>query len=87
MKKIKRKKYYPGHKVLLPVDIIRGATRYEIEAVEAVLGHFKGYIVTLSTLELYDREGQVYFFFDENLYHRLESKLLEKLSDFSMAQI
>jgi hypothetical protein len=87
MKKIKRrKKYYPGYKLLLPIHIIKGATQYDIESVEAVLEHFKGYIITLATIELYDKEGQVYYFLDENLQHRLEAKLLETLSDFNMAK-
>lgn len=51
-------------------------------AINEVLKHYEGYIITLSTRKMYDGNGQVHFCVDETLRRRLETKLITKILAF-----
>ena len=70
---------------LLPFHIIKAASEGDVSAINAVLKHYEGYIITLSTRKLYDEGGQVYYCVDETLRRRLETKLITKILDFEVA--
>lgn len=51
-------------------------------AINEVLKHYEGYIITLSTRKMYDEGGQLHFCVDETLRRRLETKLITKILAF-----
>jgi len=65
---------------LLPFHIIKAASEGD-----AVLKHYEGYIIKLSTRKLYDESGQVHYCIDETLHRRLETKLITKILAFEVA--
>lgn len=67
---------------LLPYPVIAAASGGDIEAMNAVLKHYEGYIAVLSTRELYDEYGNPHLCVDEELRRRLETKLITKILDF-----
>lgn len=69
---------------LLPVHIIRAASEGDIEAINTVLKHYEGYIISLSTRKLYDESGQAHYCVDETLRRRLETKLITKVLEFEV---
>ena len=70
---------------LLPFHTIKAATDGDIEAINRVLKHYEGYIVTLSTRRFYDESGCVQYCVDETLRRRLETKLITKVLEFKVA--
>lgn len=70
---------------LLPYPIIVRATKGDVEAITAVLKHYEGYIAVLATREFFDEFGNPHFFVDEEMRHRLETKLITKILTFSVA--
>ena len=70
---------------LLPFHIIKAASEGDITAINAVLKHYEGYIITLSTRKMYDEGGQVHYCVDETLRRRLETKLITKILAFKIA--
>ena len=52
-------------KWLLPFCIIEDATTGNVMAINTVMKHYEGYILRLSTRELYDELGQVHYCVDE----------------------
>ncbi|RHJ92388.1 helix-turn-helix domain-containing protein [Ruminococcus sp. AF37-6AT] len=65
-------------------QMIRAASNGDIEAINAVLKHYEGYIATLSVRKLYDENGQAHYCVDETLRRRLETKLITKILDFKI---
>lgn len=61
---------------LLSFKTILEATKGEPLAIEKVIEHFKGYMITLSTRKLEDEYGNTYSYVDESIYRRLELKLI-----------
>ena len=61
---------------LLSFKIILDATKGEPLAMEKVIEHFKGDMITLSTRKLEDEYGNTYSYVDESIYRRLELKLI-----------
>ncbi|WP_459213499.1 helix-turn-helix domain-containing protein [Paenilisteria weihenstephanensis] len=55
------------------------ASQGDVEAIQLVLSHFTGYIITLSTRLLFDEFGNPHVCVDEDLRRRLEAKLVSKL--------
>jgi len=70
---------------LLPFHVIEAASTGDTEAIQAVLKHYEGYIIKLSTRKLYDESGQVHYCIDETLRRRLETKLITKILAFEVA--
>lgn len=70
---------------LLELSVIQAASNGDVEALAAVVKHYKGYIRKLSIRRLYDEGGQVHYCIDETLRGRLEIKLIEKVLSFKIA--
>ena len=71
---------------LLPTSIIHKAVVGDVEAINTVLNHYKGYIHNLSLRELYDEDGCSFLCVDEELRRRLETKLITKILTFRVIQ-
>ena len=69
-------------KNLLPFHIIKAASEGDVMAINAVLKHYEGYIITLFTRKMYDESGRLHFCVDETLRRRLETKLITKILAF-----
>ena len=67
---------------LFPLPVIEAAAGGDVEAINAVLKHYAGYIARLSMRELYDEYGNPHLCVDEELRRRLETKLITKLLTF-----
>ena len=67
---------------LLPFHIIKAASEGDVEAINTVVDHYEGYIISLSTRMLFDEYGQAYYCVDDTLRRRLETKLITKILDF-----
>ena len=67
---------------LLPFSVIQKAAGGDVEAINAVLKHYEGYISRLSLRELYDEYGNPRLCVDEELRRRLETKLITKILAF-----
>ena len=65
-------------------QMIRAASNGDIEAINAVLKHYEGYIAALSTRKMYDENRQVHYCVDEKLRRRLETKLITKILAFEI---
>lgn len=61
---------------LLSFKTILEATKGDPLAMEKIIEHFKGYMITLSTRKLEDEYGNTYSYVDESIYRRLELKLI-----------
>lgn len=70
---------------LLPFSVIRMAADGNVDAINAVLKHYEGYIAALSTKRLYDENGNPHLYLDEELKRRLETKLITKILTFKVA--
>ena len=46
-------------KNLLPFHIIKAASERDVLAINTVLKHYEGYIITLSTRKMYDEGGRL----------------------------
>jgi len=69
-------------KSTLSVPIILKAINGDIDAINAVLKSYEGYIAYLSTRRVYDDHGNVYTAVDEETRRRLETKLITKILQF-----
>lgn len=79
---MKRKCRRMEEKNLLPFRVIKAASEGDVIAINTVLEHYEGYIISLSTRKMYDESGQVHFCVDEILRRRLETKLITKILAF-----
>ena len=70
---------------LLPYPVIVLAAGGDVDAINAVLRHYEGYIAALSTRQLYDEYGNPHLCVDKELRRRLETKLITKILTFRTA--
>ena len=70
---------------LLPFPVIRLASDGDVDAINAVLKHYEGYIAALSTKRLHDEYGNPHLCVDEGLKRRPETKLITKILTFKIA--
>jgi hypothetical protein len=70
---------------LLSYPLIVLAASGDVDAINAVLKHYEGYIAALSTRQLYDKSGNQHLCVDEALRRRLETKLITKILTFNVA--
>lgn len=54
-------------KNLLPFHIIKAASEGDVLAINTVLKHYEGYIITLSTQKMYDEGGRLHYCVNETL--------------------
>ena len=69
---------------LLPYRVILAASGGDVDALNAVLKHYAGYIDTLATRCLYDENGELHLCVDEDMRRRLETKLITKILMFQV---
>ena len=69
---------------LLPFPIIAAAINGNVDAINAVVKHYAGYIAALSTRQLYDESGTPILCIDEELRRRLETKLITRILTFKL---
>ena len=67
---------------LIPYPVIVLAAGGDIDAINAVLKHYEGYIAVLSARKLYDKHGNPYTVVDEEIRRRLETKLITAILKF-----
>lgn len=82
---MRKRKGQRNQENLLPLCIIQAASEGDVDAINAVLKHYEGYIAKLATRKFYDDEGQPHYFVDETLRKRLETKLITKVLAFKIA--
>ena len=70
---------------LIPYPTIVLAADGDVDAINAVLKHYEGYIAVLSTRQLFDNDGTPHLCVDEGLKRRLETKLITALLNFKAA--
>jgi hypothetical protein len=70
---------------LIPYPVIVLAAGGDVDAINAVLKHYEGYIAVLSTKQLFDENGNPYLCVDEGLRRRLETKLITAILTFDAA--
>ena len=75
----------PTTNKLLPYPVIVLAAGGDVDAINAVLKHYEGYIAVLATRQLYDGYGNPHLCVDEDLRRRLETKLITKILTFRAA--
>jgi len=71
-----------GH--VLPFGIIETAASGNVDAINAVLKHYEGYIIVLSTKRLFDESGKPYMVVDNEMRRTLETKLIVKIMQFDL---
>ena len=69
---------------LLPFDVITTAAHGDVDAINAVLRHYEGYIIALSTKRLFDEQGKPYMVVDNEMRRTLETKLIVKIMQFDL---
>ena len=74
-----------SNKGLLPFPVIIDAISGDIEAMNKVLKHYEGYILTLSTRRLYDEYGNPHLFVDDELRREIETRLITRILTFKVA--
>jgi len=70
---------------LIPYSVIVLAANGDVDAINAVLKHFEGYMNVLATIQLYDEDGNSHLCIDETLKRRLETKLITAILTFDGA--
>lgn len=73
------------NKTIISFPVIAAAASGDVDAINAVLKYYEGYIASLSTRRLYDDEGNSYMVVDEEMRRRLETKLITKIITFKVA--
>jgi len=69
---------------LLPYPVLVLATGGDVDAINAVVKHYEGYIAVLATRQLYDERGNPHLCVDEGLRRRLETKLITGILAFDL---
>ena len=70
----------------VPAPIIREAKKYDGEAVDFVLHHFEGYIVTRCLSSYMDEYGNTRTFLDEDLRYSARAALLSAIGTFEFVE-
>ena len=70
---------------LLSYPVIVLASDGDVDAINAVLKHYEGYIAALSMRTFYDEGGSPHLCIDDALRRRLETKLITKILTFNAA--
>jgi hypothetical protein len=69
---------------LLPFSVIEAAASGDVEAINAVLKHYEGYIIVLSTRRLYDEDGNPHYVVDSERRRTLETNLIVRVMQFDV---
>ena len=71
---------------LLPFHVIETAASGDVEAINAVLKHYEGYIIALSTRRLFDEGGKTHYVIDNEIRRTLETRLIVKIMQFDVSR-
>lgn len=66
----------------LPFPVIQAAKEFDPEAVELVLQHFEGYIVSHSSVGHIDTYGNRHFYVDDDLYYQAVITIFKAIANF-----
>lgn len=77
MKNRNKKRCVPVRRVSFAT--IKAAKELDSEATMEILDFYRGYMLELCRLELYDDVGNKYICYDEDLYQSLQCKLIKEL--------
>lgn len=69
---------------LLPFDVIQKATSGDEEALRTVLANYDGYIRTLATRMSIGVDGCKHYAVDEEIWGRLQGKLMKAVMQFDI---
>ena len=69
---------------LIPYAVITSAVSGDIDAINAVLQHYGGYITKLSTRRRSDESGKSHLCVDDGIKCRLETKLITAIMNFDL---
>lgn len=69
----------------LTYEIIRDAVNGNTEAEEFIFDYYEPYIIRLSKIPFIDKQGQVSYIIDEDIYMSLKLKLHELIINFKAA--
>lgn len=69
---------------LLPYQVIKAAVSGMPDAVYAVLKFYDNYMLTLATRHYCDEKGKFYHGVDEEVYNRLQTKLMQAILLFRL---
>ena len=69
---------------LLPFGIIEAAASGDVDAINEVLKRYEGYIIALSTKQLFDEQGKPYMVVDTEMRRTLETTLITKILQFDL---
>ncbi|MDR1754309.1 MAG: helix-turn-helix domain-containing protein [Eubacterium sp.] len=72
---------------LLPLHVIKGAADCDIESMEALLRHFRGYTKMLIALELFDDYNGMNDALGDAVLERAEAELLNSFPKFRKAKL
>ena len=72
-----------NHLISYPTIVL--ASSGDVDAINAVLKHYEGYIAALSMRTFYDEGGNPHLCVDDVLRRRLETKLISKILTFNAA--
>jgi len=70
---------------LLPFETIEAATTGDVCAINTILQHYNGYILTLSSRPCVDPFGNLHMVVDPEMKRRLETKLITRILKFRVA--
>lgn len=69
----------------VPYSVIVLAVRGDVDAINAVIKHYEGYITVLATRRFHDEYGNLFLYIDEMVRRRLETKLITAILNFNAA--
>lgn len=69
---------------MIPFSDIVEATDGDIETINQIVKHYSGYIAKRSLRPMKDEYGNQHMVVDENLRHRIETRLITKILSFEI---
>ncbi|BCJ94130.1 hypothetical protein acsn021_16990 [Anaerocolumna cellulosilytica] len=69
---------------MIPFSDIVAATDGDIETINQIVKHYSGYIAKRSLRPMKDEYGNQQMVVDENLRHRIETRLITKILSFEI---
>lgn len=69
---------------MIPFSDIVAATDGDIETINRIVKHYSGYIAKHSLRSMKDEYGNQHMVVDENLRHRIETRLITKILSFEI---
>jgi hypothetical protein len=71
----------------LPLDVILQATSGNAEAINAVVRHYTGYIISFAKKQMIDEDGVPHCVIDSETHRTLETELILNVPKFDLARM